>query len=496
MDHTLASYKPDVERLIFRCFMDHLVHELKYPSSLLDVQYDFDFCAKGIVLDKETGNFISLDDQGRVTQAIHGHHRALTSAQIREAYGADRKWSSYNELCAMRRSSSFMVFTTYFDTPTMVVWAELIDLLDAGLISHRSTLDEVTVDIMDTFEHLFAPDQFLLHRGGFFTEMVAHPDEYLQRDVDGLLHKVCTELRQTGHRLALITNSRGDYAQFVMDVVYGSEWRSMFDLVVMHAMKPKFFKDLAEKRPFYLCSNCKQPSSETVKNSQEVSAKELKPLSEFELGSLLSHLKRTTTESDVATPAPVLAQGTSSALAAHIGMGASADEPVLYFGDHLHADVVSLPKHWYGAAVVEEMNMDSDERTSRKVWGNFFSSAPSSDDSNTSSGEDDGCIHGPSHWLSLLDRHALVCMPGVGSLLAAYHQGGTNGVIAMHAHHAVAIDTAEDSGVNSSAANIAVGTPPQPPPNGKAVTRWFPSVPESVHSLVVANANASKKAPI
>ena len=57
------------------------------------------------------------------------------------------------------------------------------------------------------------------------------------------------KLIEKGKRLFLATNSHLEYADLIMSQTLGDDWRTLFDLSVVNAQKPGFFKK--NNSPFY-----------------------------------------------------------------------------------------------------------------------------------------------------------------------------------------------------------------------------------------------------
>jgi hypothetical protein len=58
-------------------------------------------------------------------------------------------------------------------------------------------------------------------------------------------------LSPQGMRFFLVTNSHVGYGTFLLKHVFGSDWKSLFELSVFNGKKPAFFRRRAHQ-PFYL----------------------------------------------------------------------------------------------------------------------------------------------------------------------------------------------------------------------------------------------------
>ena len=88
MDHTIIRYRQvPFGALIHRGVADFLVRQKQYDAALLDVQFDARAGTKGIVLDKQYGNFLKIDHSARVVQARLGQSRWLSPSEVAATYG-------------------------------------------------------------------------------------------------------------------------------------------------------------------------------------------------------------------------------------------------------------------------------------------------------------------------------------------------------------------------------------------------------------------------
>ena len=122
----------------YRALADYLIEQKDYDESLRrPLADDADFVHKGLVLDIERGNFLKLSADGAVLRASHGTKR-LTSAEIAHEYGPRRtnEWlqllanepvEAYESKTLLRK---YRAFKDYFDLPSAVISARIVDLLD------------------------------------------------------------------------------------------------------------------------------------------------------------------------------------------------------------------------------------------------------------------------------------------------------------------------------------------------------------------------------
>jgi 5' nucleotidase family len=57
-------------------------------------------------------------------------------------------------------------------------------------------------------------------------------------------------LRDSGKKLFLATNSHTEYADMIMTITLGEDWKSFFDILCFYCKKPIFFLE-SKSTPFY-----------------------------------------------------------------------------------------------------------------------------------------------------------------------------------------------------------------------------------------------------
>lgn len=359
LDHTLWAYRRGpLSDLIHGALASFLVHERGYPRTLLSDPLDHSFSQKGLVLDKGRGNILKLDSGYGITRATHGT-RVMSRREVEGVYGVSRVWEASKGVPSLLVKAGatlepFYVFKDYFVTAGAFLCARIVDLLDEGnggrVLGSYSFFD----DYLDGLHYMYDRENFGNGRGGFFPELVAHPDRYFVPCSDRLKEWL-RALREEGKTVFLVTSSNHDSAEFIAQFCLGKGWRDFFDLVVTFARKPGFFGK--EDRPFYKANGGKEVVLPNSMGRHEVY-----------------------TEGNF--------EGLRSACAAISG---KEDPSMLYFGDSLIEDVYAASQiaGCDTVAIVEEI---SDEIES-PVWGSFFGSSET-----------------PSLWAHLLSKHSRVAV--------------------------------------------------------------------------------------
>ena len=226
MDYTLIHYREEAwERRAY----EHLRRSFSgrgWPVEQLS--FDPEMMERGLVLDIELGNILEANRFGYVKQACHGTAR-MEQRPLREAYAR-----TMVELARPR----FLFLNTLFSLSEGCMYAQLVDLLDAGALPaalgyadlHRlvkRSLDEAHME------------------GQLKAEILAAPRDFVVPDAEAPL--ALLDQRQAGKQLLLITNSDWTYTRPMMAFAFDRHlpgemtWEELFDVIIVDARKPGFF---------------------------------------------------------------------------------------------------------------------------------------------------------------------------------------------------------------------------------------------------------------
>jgi hypothetical protein len=178
---------------------------------------------------------------------------------------------------------------------------------------------------------------------------------YKRHDVRAWLQR----MRAQGVGTFLVTNSMYFYAEMLLVFAFGEDWRTLFDVCVVHAKKPAFFHSpTTGPPPFY-----------------ELDAKTLAAgaaTTQLKLGGLYVHgnaqLLTKVLEANWHT---MRARGAASRNVVSVtskptAATTAAKKPtVIYFGDHLRSDIRAGKTHtsWISAAIIEELELHPRDST-------------------------------------------------------------------------------------------------------------------------------------
>ena len=317
MDYTLAEYhSEEFETLAAKSALQKLVHDLGYPSRLLEFDYDHSFFIRGLVVDKKMGNIIKLDRHKYVKKALHG---------FRELSKEDRA-KLYDQITVSGGGFGeprFAVLDAMFALPDAFLFSSIVRCKDET--PHLIPQDYMTIynDVRKSVD--------MCHRDGSIKVPVAeNPEMYINRDPT--LIPMLRKLRRSGRKVFLLTNSFWNYTNTVMTYLYGCEasgkWTDLFDVIISGSCKPAFLVN--PKLPLYRC----EPETGTLENTEGV----YKETPE----EYLSHGK-------------CFQGGNYTHL--HDMLGISSGTQLLYVGDHIFSDVLRSKRTlgWRTMLIVPEL---------------------------------------------------------------------------------------------------------------------------------------------
>jgi len=124
MDYTIVHYKwREWELLAYECTKAVLAR-LGFPVDGLNFD-DPDLACRGLVIDRERGNFLKIDRHGFVRRAMHGDRR-LDAGEVDSLYG---------RFVIDLRDRRFSFINTLFSVSEGVLYAQLVQKLDDGSLA-------------------------------------------------------------------------------------------------------------------------------------------------------------------------------------------------------------------------------------------------------------------------------------------------------------------------------------------------------------------------
>lgn len=308
LDWTLADYERlPLERLVFELARERLIEHHGYPEHLRGVAFRPDFPCRGLLIDREAGTVLRMSRHRFVNLAYFGRER-LDRADLKRLYRFEP---------IQPASSRFYHIDSLFELPETNLYAELIELSKHGGDLARRSFRRIFTDVRSAVDWVHAARALK-------ARVEADTPTFLRRDP--LLALALLRLRLGGRKIFLLTNSGWRYASHLCAYLFDGavpgldSWRQLFDLVVVSAGKPTFFR---RRRPFVELDDS---GGETGETEHPVWGRVYR-------GGCLPGLMRL-----------IDAPG----------------EQVLYVGDHVYGDVVSSKREstWRTALVVRELETE------------------------------------------------------------------------------------------------------------------------------------------
>ncbi|PIE03939.1 MAG: 5'-nucleotidase, partial [Spirochaetales bacterium] len=304
MDYTLVDYNTAVfEKLAHSLACRRLVEQYGYPEIVRSFAFDNKRAIVGLVVDKKHGNLIKLSRYNKVKTAYHG----LEEIDFRE----------YNRLYRLRaidiREADFQSLDTSFSISYAVLFSQIVQAKKDGakLPDFRTIADNVS-ECIDS-----------LHRDGSLKNILKSDfSSYVVKDPQTA--QMLERLKSYGKKLMVITNSDYSYTRALLNFAINpflkehKSWQDVFDLVITFADKPRFFEGphrfLKIDPKTGLMSNHEGPVSSGIWQ-----------------GGWFADVQE--------------------------GFGVPGDE-ILYFGDHIFGDVVSIKKRcdWRTGLVLGDLD--------------------------------------------------------------------------------------------------------------------------------------------
>lgn len=312
MDYTLARYRQEaMDKLSIEATVKKMV-ECGRPESLLTARFDANFPIRGLHVDRLLGNVLKMDRYRYVKRAFHGSH-ALT---------VEERKATYRGKPVLPGTKRFHWVDTLYALPEVAVFTGAVDHLEELA---RARGEEPAIDYAALFDEVRRAID-LAHQDGSINGVIEQDFEhYVERDT--LLPETLHQLRASGKKLFLLTNSRAGYSDRMMRYLLDgalpdhASWKSYFDIILCFARKPSFFQETA--RPFVIMDDAHQAlrESETIEPGL------------VHEGGCLGPLEK--------------------------ALGVTGDE-ILYVGDHIFGDVLRAKKEsaWRTMMVVQEMESE------------------------------------------------------------------------------------------------------------------------------------------
>lgn len=370
LDNTLAEYNvEELMKLEYGVLSEFLIQEKGYDRKFLskpfrDGRY---FLQKGLFMDLKKGNIVKIGRDGEIFKACHGT-KPMTPDDIIKHYGSGKIWEDAKEyvqdpLKAWNTplEKRIRAVTDHFDTPSVLVFARIVDSLDDKAGRDVGEYD-VWPHILEGLYAMFERSNFSKRTGGFFPALQKNPSLYYKKCSDEVLEWL-KKLKKNKF-VFLITGSNLDFATLTATSCLGKNWTEYFDAVVCYARKPLFF---VCDRPFLKIVDGAEADPATLSDAEGV---------------------------------PVYSQGNWNELMKFASSKINLEEPKsLYVGDNLIQDVYSPVRFKCCDTVAISLELSEDKNIC-DFWGSYFEVEESS----------------VTFWNHVIKTHAKISVPNVGVL--------------------------------------------------------------------------------
>lgn len=306
MDYTLVRYHTEeFEKLTHQLAAKRLVESFSYPKPVADLKFDFQRAIVGLVIDMRNGNLLQVSRHGKVKIAYHGL----------EPLGYQAQKDIYQEMAIDLKSPDFRSLDTSFAISNGVLYSQLVQLKSEGLdIPHHH-------QIADDVNHCID----LLHRDGSIkSKIIEDFENYVIHDPE--VAKMLERYIDYGKKLMVITNSDYWYTKKLLDYALTpylqkhKSWQDIFEIVITFADKPRFF----------------ERNGRFLKIDPETG--------------LMSNYEGTVDKG-------IFQGGAFGKLQEDLGYSGSE---ILYLGDHIYGDVVTIKKtcNWRTALVLGDLESE------------------------------------------------------------------------------------------------------------------------------------------
>lgn len=305
LDWTLADYERlPLEQLTFDLAVDRLIERYHYPEAIRQVELRADFPSRGLMIDKEAGTVLRMNRHRYVGRAYLGREQ-LEPAELARLYRHEPLRPSSNR---------FYHVDSLFELPEVNLFAEVVELCRRGQIPGPPAFTKIFADVRAAIDWVHG-------EGPLKSQILADIPRYLQRRSEVTL--ALDRLALGDRRLILLTNSEWRYVDAISSYLLDSElasgrsWLDLFDLVIVGARKPSFFR---HEQPFVRLSSRGEPGGEC----------------------------------DTPTWGGIYRGGSLQGLMRLLDV---PGEQVLYIGDHIYGDIVTskMESTWRTALIVTEL---------------------------------------------------------------------------------------------------------------------------------------------
>lgn len=327
-DYTIVSYKKNLESLLYDIGKNYLVEKFYYPKEIINMEYDSEFCIRGLHYDVRTGVLMKLDSFAQIQPGTCCFGRRFLKPEEIEKFYSKRIVSEATTEQRLKDPESTELLVHLADLYSLAKMNLLVDVINFLACNKFDFNPHVVYNDVSDAIHVAHPIMHKIVKDNFkhYIEKNDSTVGFFKRLIKG------------GKKLFIVTNSPYTYLNEGMEVIIGSHWKDYFDAIIVNAGKPKFF------------TNTNIPIREV---NLKTKAHYFKKVETIEKGKVYLH-------------------GNVTHLHRVTGWDPNS---VLYFGDHPYSDLADLKlQHgWRTCAICRELdheikNANTEEYRTMKRW--------------------------------------------------------------------------------------------------------------------------------
>ena len=186
-----------------------------------------------VIADFSTGYLLKTAEDGTIIKAYFGLEEVT---DLESSYGSPPIYE-LQQFDKYYVAGERYVFFTHFGIGGSVIWQTCVELMKQGKFQIGNYID------LSLLFRQGIVNNYLIHdrnESEYYKELYSHPELYLTK-IPQVFKEKLKLLRDSDKKLVVVTNSQEDYANFIFEYSYGSDWHCYFDAYVFSAGKPEFF---------------------------------------------------------------------------------------------------------------------------------------------------------------------------------------------------------------------------------------------------------------
>ncbi len=271
VDHTLECYNMfNFPSLLYSCFAKYLIEHELYPVNLniydeniesenmkheklnfLTIINFQNFACKEVLLDLENGNALKIAEDLTILKAYHGV-KEMSQKELSKIYLDGKFPKSKNFDYNIRFTENYFYVRGYIEFHISAIFLFCVELLDLKYLNSKKvkTYKDIFSDLNKAlnFNYKLNEENSYCYNlsGYYYPEMNFRTSYYLDEEINKneklKVRKTLENLRKKGKKLFFATNSFYDYANMIMNISLGDDYKDLFDLCFYFAKKPIFFQ--------------------------------------------------------------------------------------------------------------------------------------------------------------------------------------------------------------------------------------------------------------